>query len=475
MAAIGVLARSGRLPELIERASTQLKKTPNAIGIHQALADYFKASGQRDKAREELAKIIALRPDDSSLRLQVAQQLAQEGQAAAAIDHYKVVLKKDPASLARNFWEVQNTFRQAGKTGELMEMLDQIDLRQFGQPHMVFNMISNLFFDNKLSDRAVPLFKRAWEAFPDERSNLISYVNNDQLWQMPEMYDYARESLIPKSAAFVPARQRDNISQIVSYRGDGRINTVVSRLLDLASSQGKLDDLAALVDAARKSMPDWKAGDVNRALIDCRLGRDDHAEALVRRFLSQTKDDVLSNSVFWVIGAELEDHGPTRDLALTAYETSLHRNTDDPYSRLNYDNGPAKRLVNLYEREKRVDDARRVLVDFARGDASSYSGYPDGYIEQMKMNALGSAAAKLHELGFAADAVAFYNQSLGLSREIPPGSPTYFGNTEGMISQYRDGLTRALEDLRPDDLAARLTRLVGDIEAPGFQEARRQE
>ncbi len=60
-AAIGVLSRSGKLPQLIERAHEQLKKTPNSIQVHQTLADYFKASGQRDKARAELAKIIELR------------------------------------------------------------------------------------------------------------------------------------------------------------------------------------------------------------------------------------------------------------------------------------------------------------------------------------------------------------------------------------------------------------------------------
>ena len=476
IAAIGVLARSGRLPELIARAGEQLKKTPSAVGIHQALADYYKASGERDKARDELTKIIALRPDDGSLRLQIAQQLVQEGQAPAAVEHYKAILTKDPAVLSRNFFQVQNTFQQAGKTGELMDLLDKIDLRRFGQPYIVFNLISNLFYDNKLSDRAVPLFKRAWAAFPDERSQLISYVSHDQLWQMPEMYDYARESLIPKPNKFVAAMQWNAFSQVLSYRGDGRINSVVSRLLDLAASQGKLDELAAQVEAASKAIPGWTAGDMIRALIDCRLGRYDQAGTAVRKFLDQTKDDALDNTVFWVIGAELEDHGPTRALAVTAYEASINRDGNDPYSRLNFDNGPAKRLVNLYERERRFDDARRVLIEFTRTDPSSFANYPAGYIEQMKMGALGTAARKLHELGFAADAVSFYNQSLALAREIPAGAPMYYGDTEGMIRQYRDGLTRALDDLRPEDMAASLTRLLsscGDSQIPRIGDSRK--
>src|SRR5262249_22609151 len=87
-AAIGVLSRSGRLDQLIAKAKEQLAKTPGAVQIHQALADYYKAAGRRPEARAELARIVALRPDDLNLRFQIAQQLAQDGQAAEAIEHY---------------------------------------------------------------------------------------------------------------------------------------------------------------------------------------------------------------------------------------------------------------------------------------------------------------------------------------------------------------------------------------------------
>ena len=76
--AIQVLARSGRIKAIIERAEEQLKRTPNAIQLHQALADYYQAAGQRDKARAELVKVAELRPDDAALRTPVGSQLMQE-------------------------------------------------------------------------------------------------------------------------------------------------------------------------------------------------------------------------------------------------------------------------------------------------------------------------------------------------------------------------------------------------------------
>ena len=229
-AAVGVLARSGRLPQLIDRASEQLKKTPNSIQIHQALADYYKASSQRDKAREELAKIVALRPDDTQLRYQIAQQLVQEGQAALALDHYKIILKRDPSLVGRNFYQVQSAFQQAKKTDELLSLLEDIDLRQLGQSYYVCNLISNMFNDEKLRDRMLSLFKKAWAAFPEERSYMLQYIRGNDFWQMPEMYDYARDVIIPKPTTFMPATQWTAFAQVISYGADGRMTSVVSQL-----------------------------------------------------------------------------------------------------------------------------------------------------------------------------------------------------------------------------------------------------
>ena len=223
-AAIGVLARSGRLPQLIERTSEQLKKTPNSIQIHQTLADYYKAANQRDKARAELVKIVELRPDDSNLRYQIALQLAQEGQAAAAVEHYKVILKKDPSVLGRNIYQVQNAFQQAGKGDELIALLEQIDLRQFGQPSMVFNLISNMFYDDTLKDAAVRLFKKAWKEFPDDRAIVDEFISATiRSGRCPRCTTTPSRRSFPSQARSSRSAQWNTLSQIISYNSDGRI------------------------------------------------------------------------------------------------------------------------------------------------------------------------------------------------------------------------------------------------------------
>src|SRR5262249_53572072 len=131
-AALGVLARSDRLPGLIERANEELKKTPNAVQVHRTLADYCTAARRRDQARAELMKILALRPDDAPVRLQVANQLVQAGQTAAALEHYQAAFRIEPDLLGRSFPQIQAAFQQAGKNAELLRLLESVDFRSLG-------------------------------------------------------------------------------------------------------------------------------------------------------------------------------------------------------------------------------------------------------------------------------------------------------------------------------------------------------
>jgi predicted Zn-dependent protease len=469
-AAIGVLSRSGRLNQLIDKAKEQLQKTPNAVQVHQALADYYKAANRRDEARSELARIAQLRPDDLNLRFQIAQQLVQDGQAAAAIEHYKVILKKDPSVLSRQFYQIPRTFQQANKLEELLALFETIDLRQLSHPYYVIDTISTFLDDDKLRDRAMPLLRKAWDAFPDYRHYVFGYLRGDAVWKYPEVYDYALESVIPRLDNFAVGMQWEAFDQILAYGRDGRVTTMMTRFLDLAASQGKLDELSAKVDAARKALPHWKAGDVVRALVDCRLGRFDRAGELIRHFLDETKDESLYISIFATIGSELENYPATRDLALSVYETTIYRDTNQIYSRFDFDNGAARRLVALYTREDRLEDARRVLVDFIRY-ADESGGYDQDYIQQMRLMALSTVAGKLAELGFAADAVAFYDEALALEREIPRSGDNYIGNREQIARQCREGISRTLDSLKDDELKGTLDRVLaaekGDTARPG--------
>ena len=58
--AVGVLARSGKLKELIERAEAQLKASPKSVPMHQALVGYYQAAGDKDKLKATLRAMADL-------------------------------------------------------------------------------------------------------------------------------------------------------------------------------------------------------------------------------------------------------------------------------------------------------------------------------------------------------------------------------------------------------------------------------
>lgn len=459
LAAIGVLSRSGRLDQLIDRANEQLKKTPNSVQIHQTLADYYKAAGRRDDARAELAAIVKLRPDDLTMRLQVAEQLVQDGQAAAAIEHYKVILRKDPSVVSRTFYRIPGAFKQAGKSEDLLALFEALDLRQIGHPYYIIDAVQEFLADDRFRDRAMPLLARIWDSFPEYRQYVFSYIRGDAIWKYPEVYRYALESIVPRPEDFAPGRQWEAFDQILSYSSDGRLKTVMSKLLDLAASQGRLDELSAQVDAAQKAMPHWKAGRVVRALVDGRLGRFDRTKELIAGFLDETRDEPLTTTVYSTIAAELEDHAATRDLAMQVYECGVYRPCTDTYNRLDLDSNCARRLVTIYMREDRPEDARRILVDMVR-NVDDAQGYNTEYLQQMYLMGWSQVANRLAELGFAADAVAAYSEALAIEREIPASASNYIGDREQIARRCREGISRTLDGLKDDELKATLDRLV---------------
>src|SRR5439155_10197290 len=52
------------------------------------------------------------------------------------------------------------------------------------------------------------------------------------------------------------------------------------------------------------------------------------------------------------------------------------------------------------------------------------------------------------------------SQALAIQREIPVGGNNYIGNLEGLARQCRDGLTRALDDLKTEELTPALGRII---------------
>src|SRR5262249_7684747 len=389
-----------------------------------------------------------LRPDDANLRLQVGNQLLQEGQAEQALVHFKAAFKKDPSVTMRSYYQIEGAFQRAKKTDELIDLLEQMDIRRLGRSYYIMNTVQTFMNDEAMRGRVMKLFRKAWEAFPQERSNMLAYVHRDEIWQMPEMYDYALEALIPDAASFSTYQQWYAFQRIISYGGDGKINSMVARLMDMAAAQNKLDELSRKIDDAEKRLPGWKAGRALRALIACRSARYDEAERQIQGLLKESVDEQVAANVFWIIAGELENYATMKGLAIRMYERCVESPSSDPFTLRNYQYSPMKRLVNLYVRDGRRDDARRVLLEIAK--PREFPNYDQDYSNQMRLQGLAAAARQLAEIGFPADAVPLYNEALAAAES--PSENDLVGNREGLVQSARQGLDQALLGLKDEQL-----------------------
>ncbi len=166
--AIQVIARSGKLKEMIERSEAQLKSSPKSLQILQTLMEYYRASGEKGKVKETVLKMVELKPDDGKFRFAMAQQLQQSNEGAAALEQYKIAIKLEPTFFAYRYWEIIQLFEQQGQQEELAKIFDEIDLRKLRHYHTVLQAIQPMLQNEKSREHGLKLFRKAWDAYPEE-------------------------------------------------------------------------------------------------------------------------------------------------------------------------------------------------------------------------------------------------------------------------------------------------------------------
>jgi len=452
--AIQVFARSGKLKELIERAETQLKAAPNSVQALQSLADYYKADGQAEKVKATYNRLAALRPDDARLRYQIATQMLQSGDAEGAVAHFAAAIRKEPALYSNRYWEIQNAFQQAGKMEELGRAFEDVDLKAFSNnPYGIQQIVASLTQDEKTRDLGMKLFRRAWKAFPESRTNMLGNMEGDTVWQLPEIYDNLREAVIPAPgrASIAPW---EAIDQIQSYNGDGKVTGVVSRLLEGAAKQKKLDALEKEVDEGIRKFPEWSGGRALKAIILVRRGKAEQARPILEDLLARDKE--IPSSARMIVGQELTDSKPLAEVELKFYEGAV----EDDDNGMDYQWGPAKRLVTLYHKAGKDAQARDLVLKNARKPSDrNYGPGNQGYAAYQKLQNNLAFGQQMVELGYPADAVRFFDEILGDAEGLA-ASRQWNGNQDQMTQQATQGMDAALKALTPENLAKTLRALV---------------
>jgi tetratricopeptide (TPR) repeat protein len=447
--AILVFARSGKLKELIERAETQLKAAPNSVQVMQSLADYYKADNQPEKVKETYARITKLRPDDAKLRFQIATEMLQSGDSAGAVEHFTASIKKEPSLYMYRYWEIQSAFQQAGKMEDLAKIFDEIDLKPFGNnPWAIQQIVSTMTQEEKTRDLGMKLFRKMWKTHPDSRPNMLANLDGDAVWQLPEIYDYVREAVIP-AAGRTTLSPWASVDHIYSWNGDGKVTGVVTRLMEGATKQNKIDVLAKEIDEGLKRFPEWSGGRAIKAVILIRKGKVDEAKAALEELLA--KDKEMPANARMIVGQELDGVKPLREIELKLYEGAI----DEENNGMEYQWGPAKRLVTLYHQAGKDAEAREMVLKYARKPSDRNYGNNQAYAGYQRMTNAIAFGQQMMELGYPADAVRFYEEILGDTEAIE-GTKQVYGGQDHMIQQARQQLDQALKGITAKNIGQTL-------------------
>ncbi len=465
--AFTVLKRSGKLPDMIKKVEGQIKNSPKSQKLVETLIEYYMANGDNKKAAELASSLAETKQDDPQFRYNLGKQLMEQGKHAEAAAHFKIAFKKDSRLMRNDFWNIMNSFQNADKVEELAAIFDDIDYKTFRQsPWEITNIISNLSYQEKSKAQAVKMFKRAWESMPDQRSQILSNLGNDTFWQMPEIYDYAREGIIPQSEASLANSKWPGFGRIQSWGNqDGKIDTLMMRFLTMAGSKKKLNELFQEIEAAKKKLPQWEGATALLSLIELRRGNVDSAKETFEKMLptfKSTNSGQRGQYTQWEIGQELMAHEKTSDLAVKYLEAASKDPNVMQMAQMNgFEYSPGKSLIAIYTKQGRKDDARRLLLSST--NIKSRQQGNEAWEAYQRLQSVTSLANEVTQLGFPMDAIRLYQEQLGRSEDFVIAASVFGSLSQGrqQMQQYKKqiqtGMQTAIKELRPELLPQMLT------------------
>ena len=348
---------------------------------------------------------------------------------------------------------------QAGRAEELIQLLDQVDLRLIGNALALGQLIQSLPESPNLTEPIRSLYRKIWEAFPEQRVQLLVYVHRDDVWRMPEMYERVRDAIIPAALPargslinwypFMPIAPVTNPT--TGLRGTAVIQPPISRFLDLAVGQGRLGEFASDVRAAQKRLPGWAPAHAILTLIHLRTGDYDEARTQALKVFNHFKTDPVDSTIasglytLWTTGIELAKQPATYDLAATALEGALASPLSFNSFRFGTDQGPAGRLIELRLRSGRAADARNAIVKMVRTHRFPES-YDASMIHQANMASLPAIGHALVNLGYPGDAMPLFQEALALAdAPAPPAGNVRIITEPFNASAVREELDSALQ------------------------------
>ena len=466
--AISTLQQTGAINDLIARLEEQQKRSPDSPMIYEQLIEFYMTMNDKDKLVPLLETAVKARPKSSWFREQLAKQYSAQGKKEEACQQYAAAIRENPSILSDDYYEIKQFFQAADQMNELLKILQEINLRDFGQPYYIANFASELLRQSQNAETesmseeekktheitenaAYRLAERVFDQFPDYRSYIIQNFQNEQIWKNKRLFKLARRSIIPARSQ-VKADPWFGLNSISSYQGDGNVNSMFHNIFQ--GIEGT-DQEAELCDAIRKSVekkPGWNAGKVMLAMFDVRNDREEEAKnALKELFADEKVMGSVKGDSAWLVAQELEKFPETREIAFSLLEKAAEK-TDVNGNQIQY--SPAGKLITLYVDRDEKEKARDLLLEAVKKD--THQNYDRQYQLYQQGETAKWVSEKLLELSYPADAVSIL-QGMINDKELLQATQYYGSNEISQInSLYANAIEKALAKADSEDIASKI-------------------
>ena len=143
----------------------------------------------------------------------------------------------------------------------------------------------------------------------------------------------------------------------------------------------------------------------------------------------------------WIIGGELEEYAPLLPLAVSLYERSSKGDSNGGIIE-QFEYGPTRRLVEVYKKTNRSEEARQLVLKSAT-KKTDYGVGNAQYAAQMNVQQLNSCAQLLIGLGYPADSVRLYTELLGDTEALQAAAE--WNGSDWITQSAQNGLRQALD------------------------------
>ena len=268
-----------REPQLIAAA----QKDPNSFQAQVRLATYYEQTNQVTKASEAYQAALTLRPKDSMTRQRYAQMLERRGKASDAVTQYMILLKENPNALGYNYYQVMETFFNAGKVDELVSLAKDMIVPSVGLNYgnNFAQTVASQCLENNNPKAAIELYEKIIAVQPNQpythTALAAAYV---AVGEREKAIQFLREKLEAKDVMLTqdPHVQVEIVSKLTEfYKVSGQIEELLTEYEEKLAEKPDNASLLYLVASMKIAADDLEGSDtLVDKLLDASVPTDAH-------------------------------------------------------------------------------------------------------------------------------------------------------------------------------------------------------